>query len=98
MSNRMFPTFFAVFFRCFAPGLLLAQAQSSQPVNDLTKEIVILKKGQAQIRSQVAEIKRLLQNRSTAAPFEEFVLDLEGRPFKGNRTAKLTLVEFLDFQ
>ena len=79
-----------------APALL-AQSEA-----DLAKEIATLKAGQQQIRSELAEIKKLLQSRPAAAPsgpnVAGKVFDLGSNPIKGDPAAKLTLVEFLDYQ
>ncbi len=81
------------------PGF--AQETSSEGVNDLKEEIEALKEGQKAIQKELQEIKSLLRARQApapAAPPREIVLDLGGSPFKGNETAKLTLVEFTDYQ
>ncbi len=81
------------------PGF--AQETSSEGVNDLKEEIEALKEGQKAIQKELQEIKSLLRARQAPAPApppREFVLDLGGSPFKGDETAKLTLVEFTDYQ
>ena len=84
---------------CVAPGF--AQGTSSEAVNDLKEEIEALKEGQKAIQKELQEIKSLLRARQApvpAPPPREFVLDLGGSPFKGDENAKLTLVEFTDYQ
>ena len=75
-------------------------AQSSDA--ELKQEIEALKKGQQQIKSELQEIKRLVQARPAARPAGPNVKDkvfvLGENPIKGEPTAKLTLVEFLDYQ
>ena len=83
------------------PGF--AQETSNEGVNDLKEEIETLKEGQKAIQKELQEIKSLLRARQAPAPApapppREFVLDLGGSPFKGDETAKLTLVEFTDYQ
>ncbi len=81
------------------PGF--AQETSSEGVNDLKEEIEALKEGQKAIQKELQEIKSLLragQAPAPAPPPREFVLDLAGSPFKGDENAKLTLVEFTDYQ
>ncbi len=81
------------------PGF--AQETSSEGVNDLQEEIEALKEGQKAIQKELQEIKSLLRARQAPAPApppREFVLDLGGSPFKGDENAKLTLVEFTDYQ
>jgi len=71
---------------------------------DLRGEIEALKKGQQQIRRDLAEIKKLLQARPAAAParagvdVSNVVFNLRDNPIQGESTAKLTLVEFTDYQ
>ena len=76
-----------------------AQASSQE----LEKEIEALKQGQQQIRKDLQEIKRLLQQQQKpAAPsgpnVQGKVFDIGSNPVKGVPTAKLTLIEFLDYQ
>jgi protein-disulfide isomerase len=72
--------------------------------NDLRQQIEELKKGQDDIKKELAEIKKLLQASATraaapAAPdVRNLVLDVAGNPYRGEATAKLTLVEFTDYQ
>ena len=49
--------------------------------------------------SQTAEeTKGLIVPEPAPPQFKEAVLSIEGKPFKGNAEAKLTLIEFFDFQ
>lgn len=80
-----------------------AGAQPSEEVSALSKEIEALKAGQAAIQRDLQEIKALLrgaQAGQAAAPAEpqEVVVSVEGAPFKGDNGAKVTLVEFTDYQ
>jgi len=76
--------------------------QEEEP--DLRKQIEELKKGQDEIRKELADIKTLLQASAgrAAAPaapdVRNLVLDVGSNPFRGEATAKLTLVEFTDYQ
>ena len=78
------------------PGI----AQTSDELKALRKEVETLKDGQAAIQRDLQEIKRLLQARpaAAAAPPQEVVLNLDGAPVKGVRSAKVTVVEFTDYQ
>jgi hypothetical protein len=90
-----------------SPGLVLAcflsaplgQAQQ-QSTDELKKDIEALKEGQKAIQKDLQEIKVLLQSRPAGPPPppQNVVLDLGKNPFKGERTAKLTLVEISDYQ
>jgi protein-disulfide isomerase len=87
-------------------GLILASVLSAQVVfaqqpttEDLKKEIETVKEGLKAIQKDVQEIKALLQSRlGPPPPPQNVVLDLGKNAFKGERTAKLTLVEFSDYQ
>ena len=79
----------------------------SQPVDDLEalkKDFETLKEGQAAIQKDLQEIRGLLRARPTAAapapaPVpQEVVLSLDGAPVKGDKNAKVTLVDFTDYQ
>jgi protein-disulfide isomerase len=50
------------------------------------------------IQKDVQEIKAILQRGQPTPPSQNVVLDLGKSPFKGDRTARLTLVEFSDYQ
>jgi type II secretory pathway component PulM len=79
------------------PGL--AQAPSEE-LKGLKKEMQLLKEGQAAIQKELQEIKTLLRARPAAAPADpqNVVLSVEGAPFKGDKRAKVTLVDFSDYQ
>jgi len=82
-----------------APGPVLAQESK----DDLKKEIDGLKQGQQEILKQLDEIKKLMQARQApAAPsgpnVKDVVFNLGANPTKGPASAKLTLVEFTDYQ
>ncbi len=74
-------------------------AQASD--QELQKEIEALKQGQIQIRKDLADIKKLLQQKKSAPSGPNVagkVFDIGANPVKGVPTAKLTLIEFLDYQ
>jgi len=84
-------------------SLLHAQpgrTQSSEELNALRKDIEGLKQGQSAIQKELQEIKSLLQSRAATPPPEpqNVVLNLKDDPFKGEKNAKVTLVEFSDYQ
>jgi protein-disulfide isomerase len=78
-----------------------AAAQTSDELGALRKEIEALKEGQERLRKDVQEIRTLLQG-ARAAPVapqpQNVVLTLDGDPVKGDRSARLVLVEFTDYQ
>jgi len=79
-------------------------AADSQP--DVKQQIEELKKGQEAIQKDLQEIKRLLAARpaapAAAAPagpnVKDVVFNLGDNHVQGNAAAKITLVEFTDFQ
>ena len=76
-----------------------AFAQGSD--EELRQEIEALKKGQQQIQKQLQEITQLLKSRSSApsGPKVNGVeFNLGDNVVQGVNTAKLTLVEFTDYQ
>jgi len=80
-------------------------AQSAGDVQTLKKEIDALKEGQSSIQKDLQEIKTLLRSRPTVAapaapppPPSEAMVNIEGAPFKGKKDARITLVDFTDYQ
>ena len=74
--------------------------QSTEELKALRKELEEIKKGQSNIQNELQEIKTLLRGRVPAPPPEpqNVVLEIKGDPFKGQPDAKLTLIEFSDYQ
>jgi len=76
-------------------------AQPSEELKTISKEIEALKEGQAAIQKDLQEIKNLLRARPAPAPPAEpqnIVLSVDGAPFKGEKHAKVTLIDFSDYQ
>jgi hypothetical protein len=74
-----------------------ARAQQTS-IDDLKKEIQTLTETVKSMQKDLQDIKSLLGNRAPAAPPQNVILDLGDSPAQGERTAKLTLVEFSDYQ
>jgi protein-disulfide isomerase len=85
--------------------------QPSEDVKALRREVQGLKEGQAAIHKELLEIKNLLlqkelqsikellQRGQAPAPTPAAtVVSVDGAPFKGERSAKVTLIEFTDYQ
>ena len=86
-----------VFLTCFMSTQLAGAQQQS--TDELKKELEAVKESLKAIQKDLQDIKTLLQTRQQPAPPpQNVVLDLADNPFKGERTAKLTLVEFSDYQ
>ena len=78
-------------------------AQTNLEYKLLQKEIESIKEGQDGIRKDIQELKKLVQGikQAPAAPggeFKEAVIDMKGAPIKGDKNAKLVLLEFADYQ
>jgi len=80
------------------PSAPVARAQQPPPADDWKKDIDALKESVKAIQKDVQDIKAILQRGQPTPPSQNVVLDLGKSPFKGDRTAKLTLVEFSDYQ
>ena len=79
-----------------------ASAQSSQEIQELRRSIDALRESQQRIEKELGEIKTLLRSRpaAQAPPDDEpknLVLSLDGH-VKGERSAKLALLDFTDYQ
>jgi len=72
----------------------------------MQKDIEALKGGQKKIERELEKIKTLLrESQSTRArrrrapkPFKPVVLSVSDEPFKGDRNATVTIIDFSDFQ
>jgi protein-disulfide isomerase len=76
-----------------------AKAQQTS-MDDLKKEIQSLSQTIKEMQKDIEEIKTLLRGRNapTPPPPQHVLLDLDNDPAQGERTAKLTLIEFSDYQ
>ena len=87
----------------FTFAVFFAQPVSSQTTDELKtirEELSSIKEGQTAIQKDLQEIKKLLTSRPAAQPaeFKEAILNVEGAPSKGDKKAKLVLMEFSDYQ
>jgi len=73
--------------------------KSSEDLKAIKKDIQSLKEGQAAIQKELKEIKNLLQTKQ-APPSkpQDIVMSVDSAHFKGEKNAKVTLIEFSDFQ
>ena len=96
MKKYLVPAVIAILF--FA---LPVFAQTTVDINALKKEIEALKEGQKAIQKDIQEIKNQLRaKQAPPAPpeFKEAVIELGDNPFRGDKNAKVTIVEFSDYQ
>lgn len=80
-------------------------AQANLEYQILKKEIQNLKKGQADLKQDIQELKKLVQGIKQApsgggggGEFKEAMINVKGAPIKGDKNAKLVLIEFSDYQ
>ena len=94
---------------CLVVGLTLflnvqpVVAQSNVEYQLLQKEIKSIKEGQEGLKRDIQELKKLVQGikQAPAAPggdFKEAIIDIKGAPIKGDKTAKLVMLEYSDYQ
>lgn len=74
-------------------------SQSNDELKALRKDIEALKEGQKSIQKDLREIKSLLQSKPAAQPAlpRDFVLS-ETDHLKGDKSAKVVIVEYSDYQ
>ena len=78
---------------------LFALAQTADDLSGLRKDIDALKEGQAALLRELQQIKNLLSAPAPrAGPAPEAVLTVRNGMSKGSKDAKVTLVEFTDYQ
>ncbi len=75
-------------------------SQTTDEIKSLQEEIKGLKEGQQAIQKDLQEIKKLLAARPAAQPaeFKEAIINIQGAPSRGDKNAKLALLEFSDYQ
>ncbi len=84
--------------------LLVSPGFAQESDDDLRKEIEALKQGQKNIQRQLQEIKRILQSQTKKPParqgaqVKDVVFNIGNNAVKGDSGAKLTLIEFTDYQ
>lgn len=81
-----------------AMGATALSAQSPDDVKVLRKDVEELKQAQKAMQQQLDRLTNLLAGKQGAQGVENIILDLQGLPSMGNKDAKVTLVEFTDYQ
>ena len=81
-------------------GLALASSATPQELStdELRKDIQALQESLKAIQKDLQEIKGMLARQAPPASGIGVVIDIGNNPVKGERTAKLTVVEFSDYQ
>jgi len=77
------------------PGL----TQMSDELRNLRKDMEELKESQKAIQKDLQEIKNFLRMRGLL-PEEprNVIIDISNKPYKGNENAKLSIIEFSEYQ
>ena len=75
-----------------------ALAQGDAGLEALRREVETLKERQLTVEKELQEIKALLRRAMSAREPENVVLSVKGHPSRGSGDAKLTLIEFSDYQ
>ena len=83
--------------------LLISLSGCEQPrgeIEALKKEVEALKKGQEMAEKELREIKTVRQRVGAIPPPEpeNVVVSVDDDPFRGERNAKVTLIDFSDYQ
>jgi septal ring factor EnvC (AmiA/AmiB activator) len=73
-------------------------SQTDDELKTIREEIKSLKEEQETSRKQLQIIKRTLRARQAPTEFKEAVINIQGAPSKGDKNAKLALIEFSDYQ
>src|SRR5262249_13107468 len=82
---------------------LQRENEALKGVLSLQKELEALREGQRSMQKDLEELKTLLRSRLAATQPtptipQNVVFNIEKEPFKGDKTAKLALIEFTDYQ
>ena len=76
--------------------------QTAEDLKSLREEIKALKEGQTGIQRDLQEIKNLLRMRQAQPPapppFKEAVVNIDAGHIKGDKDAKLVMIDFSDYQ
>ena len=79
-----------------------ALGQTNDELKALKEEIKTLKEGQAAIQKDLQEIKNLLRTRQAQPqappPFKETVVSIDAGHVKGDKDARLVMIDFSEYQ
>ncbi|MEJ2313585.1 MAG: hypothetical protein P8Y85_02140 [Nitrospirota bacterium] len=81
-------------------GLKPGFAQTGEDMKALSQDIQELKKGQEAIKKDIEELKGLLKSGAKAAPpaWKPTAVSTDDAPYMGEKNAKLTIIDFSDYQ
>lgn len=99
--KRLLPAMLSVVVFMFVTQLSFGQRRpTSEELQLLRKDVDTIKANQADIEKSVKELKDLARSGQPAPPLtpENILLAIDDDPVKGDRKARLVLIEFSDFQ
>ena len=107
-SPRVFPLALGLLLLGLGLPAPYAVAQPSPELQELQETLHELKAGQQAIQKDLQELKAIFMRaarqaaqqagQQAAQPPQEVVLRVDHEPFKGELNARLTLIEFTDYQ
>ena len=96
MKGKLLRTHLSVL--VFGAALAAPAGAQQTSTEDLRKDIESIRETLRVIQKDIQEIKESLARSAPASSGLNVVLDLASNPVRGERNAKLTLVEFSDYQ
>src|SRR5437870_2964473 len=79
-------------------GSTSGRGQTPSADEQMRKDIEVLKEGQKAIQKDLEEIKKLLLARPVADALPREPIGIADEPFKGDRKARVAVIEFSDYQ
>ncbi|MEW6108381.1 MAG: hypothetical protein AB1632_04310 [Nitrospirota bacterium] len=75
-------------------------SHTTDEIKVIKDDIKSLREGQKAIQKELQELRDLLKSKQAARPaeFKEAIINIEGAHFKGDKNAKLAIIEFSDYQ
>ncbi len=78
-----------------------AFSQTAEEFKSRQKEINELKESQTGLKKEIQDLKKIVGSKPAAAParvIKDAIINIKGAPIKGDKNAKLVLIEFSDYQ
>jgi len=99
---RLMPMFWIVAIGLLMQSNAIAQGDpEAEEFQALRQQIEKLQAGQARIQKELTEIKGILRGvrqKPQQAKFEPTVVDISSDPSKGQENARVTLIDFTDYE
>lgn len=72
--------------------------QTTDDLKEIRKDVEVLKESQKSIQKDIQEIKTLVKLKQGPVEFKEAIINIKSDPFKGDKNARLALIEISDYQ